>query len=290
MYPRQVSHHWARNLISRYMLGAGEVNLWVKISAIQPDGLNLIPQTHTAEEKIPANCPLPYTCVQGTSYSPHKRKKWMYKVSTHPFSKFNAWGLKSNHHKKPPEMSGFRRKLVKKWIPYIKDLLIHILTYINMESMTKFWAIVINWMYRKECYLSPKPVFVCLEFLSCISFTYFVCVMEASIEVRGQLEGVGFLLVHPVSHSPTLLLRSSNVYRVSISSSLKIFFINSSCVVESQEGQTSLIAVCHVCLEHLQRTHSYRSSYLACLWFFVWGVCLFVCLFSHSRCHGGVRD
>lgn len=134
-------------------------------------------------------------------------------------------------------MLGFRRKLVKKWLPYIKDLLIHILTYINMESMTKFWAIVINWMYRNECYLSPKPVFVYLECLSCISFTYFVCVMEASIEVRGQLEGVGFLLVHPVSHSSTLLLRSSNVYRVSISSSLKIFSLTHLVLLNPKKGK-----------------------------------------------------
>lgn len=108
------------------------------------------------------------------------------------------------------------------------------ITYMNMESMTKFWAIFIDWMYRKECYLSTEAS---LEFLNCISFTYFVCVMEASVEVRGQLEGVGFLLVHPVSHSPTFLLRSSNAYRVSISSSFKFFSLTHLVLLNPKKGK-----------------------------------------------------
>lgn len=86
--------------------------------------------------------------------------------------------------------------------------------------------------------LPVTEVSFCLFGIFKLHFIYLFCiVMEASVEVREQLEGVGFLLVHPISHSPTLLLRSSNVYRVSISSSFKFFSLAHFVLLNPKKGK-----------------------------------------------------
>lgn len=119
--------------------------------------------------------------------------------------------------------------------------------------------------------LPVTEVSFCLFGIFKLHFIYLFCiVMEASVEVRGQFEGVGFLLVHPISHSPTLLLRSSNVYRVSISSSFKFFSLTHFVLLNPKKGKPHwlphAVSVWNASKWHTA-TEGRPSFYSACLWF-----------------------